>query len=44
MDYDRTLAEVDQALPVPNLQLFVDTFPSAASHVSELALGDMKLD
>ena len=31
-------------MPVPNLKVFVDAFPTAARHVAELALGHVQLD
>jgi hypothetical protein len=37
-DHDRALAEVDQSLSMPSLQLLVDAFPTARRHVAELAL------
>src|SRR5215471_77363 len=43
-DHDRALAEVYQSLPVPNLKLFVDAFPTAARDVAKLALGQAQLD
>ena len=43
-DHDGALAEVYQSLPVPDLKLFVDAFPSAARYVAELALGQAELD
>ena len=43
-DQDRALAEVDQALPMPDLEVLVDAFPATAGHIAELSLGHVKFD
>jgi hypothetical protein len=32
-DHDLTLAEIDQSLPVPNLKVLVDAFPTGGAGI-----------
>ena len=41
---DSAFTKINQALPVPLLQLLVETFPASTCDMAELSLGDAKFD